>query len=107
MQRRTWMLGSLALLAGCSAPKRTGKKSRGQADKRAKGPKTMGNLLVEGYIADLKNGSTESRIMAAKELTNLGNSAKAALPALKPLARHADATLSAAATAAIRAIEKK
>jgi hypothetical protein len=106
MQRRTWMLGSLALLAGCSASKRTGKKARGQADRRAKGPKTMGNLLVEGYIAALKNGSTESRITAAKELANLGSSAKAALPALKPLTKHADATLSAAATAAIRAIEK-
>ena len=66
----------------------------------------MGNLLVEGYIADLKNGSTESRITAAKELANLGSAAKAALPALKPLAKHADAQLSAAATAAIQAIEK-
>jgi len=102
MQRRTWMLAGLALLAGCSAAKRTAKKSRN----RGKGPKTMGNLLVEGYIADLKKGSTESRITAAKELANLGSSAKAALPALKPLAKHADAKLSAAATAAIRAIEK-
>lgn len=66
----------------------------------------MGNLLVDGYIADLKNGSVDSRITAAKELANLGNSAKAALPALKPLVKHADAKLSAAATAAIKAIEK-
>lgn len=101
------MLGSLALLAGCSSAKRTGKKSRGRADRRAQGPKTMGNLLVEGYIADLKHGSTESRITAAKELANLGSAAQAALPALKPLARHADAALSAAASAAIKAIEKK
>ena len=106
MQRRTWMLAGLALLAGCSAAKRTAKKARGKADTRPKGPKTMGNLLVEGYVADLKNGSTESRITAAKELANLGSSAKAALPALKPLAKHADAALSAAATAAIKAIEK-
>ena len=107
MQRRAWILGSLALLAGCSASKRTGKKSRGRADRRAKGPKTMGNLLVEGYIADLRNGSTESRITASRELANLGGSAKAALPALKPLVKHADAKLSAAATAAIKAIEKE
>lgn len=106
MQRRTWMLAGLALLAGCSASKRTAKKSRSRADGRPKGPKTMGNLLVEGYIADLKNGSTESRIAAAGELTNLGTAAKAALPALKPLTKHADAKLSAAATAAIKAIEK-
>lgn len=66
----------------------------------------MGGLLVEGYIADLKTGSTESRITAAKELANMGRSAKAALPALKPLVKHADATLSAAASAAIKAIEK-
>lgn len=102
MQRRTWMLAGLALVAGCSGSKRAAKKARG----RAKGPKTMGNLLVEGYIADLKKGSTESRITAAKELANLGSSAKAALPALKPLAKHADAKLSAAAIAAIKAIEK-
>jgi len=106
MQRRTWILVGLALLAGCSRSKGTGRKSRGQAGKRPKGPKTMGNLLVEGYIADLKNGSTESRITAAKELANMGDSAHAALPALRPLVKHTDATLSAAATAAIKAIEK-
>jgi len=107
MQRRTWMLGSLALFAGCSTAKRPAKKARARTDKRPKGPKTMGNLLVEGYIADLKNGSTASRITAAKELANLGSSAKAALPALAALADHADAKLRAAASAAIEAIEKK
>lgn len=106
MQRRTLMLAGFALLAGCSGSRNAGKKSRGQAGKRPKGPKTMGNLLVEGYIADLKNGSTDSRITAANELANMGSSAKAALPALKPLTNHADAKLSAAATAAIKAIGK-
>lgn len=107
MQRRSWMLAGIALLAGCSSSSGKGKKARGQTRKQPKGPKTMGNLVVEGYITDLKHGSTESRITAAKELAHLGGSAKAALPALKPLAKHADAKLSAAASAAIKAIEKK
>ena len=106
MQRRTCLVVGIALLAGCSGTKGVGKKSRGQAGKRPKGPKTMGNLLVEGYIADLKNGSAESRITAAKELAAMGSSAKAALPALKPLTKHADANVSAAATKAIEAIAK-
>jgi len=108
MRRRTWMLAGLIGLiatAGCSAGGRSQAKNRRRADgKRTKGPKTMGNLLVEGYIADLKNGTTESRIAAAKELANLGDAARPALPALEPLARHSDARLSAAAGAAIKAI---
>lgn len=106
MQRRTCLLFGLALLAGCSRAKGSAKKPRGQAGKRPKGPKTMGNLLVEGYVADLKNGSVESRITAAKELAAMGSSAKVALPALKPLTTHADANLRAAATKAIEAIGK-
>lgn len=106
MQRRTCLVVGLALLAGCSGRKSAGKKSRGRAGKQPKGPKTMGNLLVEGYVADLNNGSTESRITAAKELAAMGSSAKAALPALKPLTKHADAKVSAAASQAIEAIAK-
>jgi hypothetical protein len=109
MQRRTCLLVGLALLAGCSRAKGSAKKARGQAGKRPKGPKgpkTMGNLLVEGYVADLKNGSVESRITAAKELAAMGSSAKATLPALKPLTTHTDANLRAAATKAIEAIGK-
>ena len=108
MRRRTWMLAGLTSLiatVGCSAGGRSQAKNRRRADgKRPKGPKTMGNLLVEGYIADLKNGTTESKITAARELANLGDAARPALPALEPLARHSDAKLSAAAGAAIKAI---
>jgi hypothetical protein len=109
MQRRTCLFVGLALLAGCSGTKASAKKARGQTGKRAKGPKgpkTMGNLLIEGYIADLEKGSIESQITAAKELAAMGSSAKAALPALKRLTKHADANLSAAATKAIEAIGK-
>lgn len=106
MQRRTCLVVGLALVAGCSRAQGSGKKPRGQAGKRPKGPKTMGNLLVEGYVADLKNGSVESRITATKELAAMGSSATAALPALKPLTTHADANLRAAATKAIEVITK-
>lgn len=106
MQRRTCLFVGLALLAGCSGTKASAKKARGQTGKRAKGPKTMGNLLIEGYIADLEKGSIESQITAAKELAAMGSSAKAALPALKRLTKHADAAVTAAATKAIDAIAK-
>ncbi|NDC53268.1 MAG: hypothetical protein EBZ74_03010 [Planctomycetia bacterium] len=105
MRRRVWMLSGLALLVGCSGAKATRTKPRGRSAKRPKGPQTMGGLLVDGYIADLEKGSVESRIAAARELTNMGTAAKAALPALRPLTKHADANLKAAATAAIKAIE--
>ncbi|NBT13903.1 MAG: hypothetical protein EBS56_10045, partial [Planctomycetia bacterium] len=69
-------LTSLIATVGCSAGGRSQAKNRRRADgKRPKGPKTMGNLLVEGYIADLKNGTTESKITAARELANLGDAA--------------------------------
>lgn len=106
MQRRTCLIVGMVALAGCSGTKTSGKKPGGQAGRRPKGPQTMGNLLVEGYIGDLKTGSTNSRITAAKELANMGATARAALPALQPLTKHADAKLAAAATAAIKAIGK-
>lgn len=109
MQRRSWMIFALALITqgtGCSGSRRAGKKPRGQAGRRPRGPKTMGKLLVTGYITDLKSGSTERRITAANELANMGAAAQAALPALKPLVKHADAKLAAAAAAAIKSIEK-
>ena len=106
MRRRGWMLLSLALLAGCSGTKKTkAKKSSGQAGKRKK-PKTMANLLIDGYIADLKQGPVAKQITAARELGNMGTTAKSALPALEPLARHADANLSKAAKQAIQSIKK-
>lgn len=106
MRRRGWMLLSLALLTGCSGTKKTKtKKPSGQAGKRKK-PKTMANLLIDGYIADLKQGPVTKQITAARELGNMGATAKSALPALEPLARHADANLSAAAKQAIQSIKK-
>lgn len=107
MHRRGWMLLSLALLAGCSGTtkRKAAKKSSGQAGKRKK-PKTMANLLIDGYIADLKQGPVAKQITAARELGNMGATAKSALPALEPLARHADAGLSDAAKKAIQSIKK-
>jgi hypothetical protein len=107
MRRRGWMLLSLALLTGCSGTKKkkTAKRPSGQAGKRKK-PKTMANLLIDGYIADLKQGPVAKQITAARELGNMGATAKSALPALEPLARHADANLSKAAKQAIQSIKK-
>jgi hypothetical protein len=111
MHRRGWLLLSLGLLTGCSGTKKgkAAKKSRsqssGQAGKRKK-PKTMANLLIDGYIADLKQGPVAKQITAARELGNMGATAKSALPALEPLARHADASLSKAAKQAIQSIKK-
>lgn len=104
MHRRSWIVLSLALLAGCSGTKKSPQRS--QAGKRLKKPKTMANLLIDGYIADLKQGPVAKQLTAAKELGNMGPTAKSALPALEPLARHADAKLSAAARQAIQSIKK-
>jgi hypothetical protein len=46
------------------------------------------------------------QITAARELGNMGATAKSALPALEPLARHADANLSKTAKQAIQSIKK-
>ena len=108
MDRRSWITLSFALLAGCSGTTKgkTGKKPRGLAGKRPKGPKTMGNLLLDSYITDLKQGPVKSQIFAAKELGNMGAGAKSALPALQALTNHADAKLSATAKQAIQSIKK-
>ena len=65
--------------AGCSGSK---KKKAARTGARPKGPKTMGNLLIDGYIDDLKKGPATKQIAAAKELGNMGADAKQALPAL-------------------------
>ena len=103
MHRRLWMLCAVTFATGSSG---CGKKPRARSGRRPTGPQTMGAMLIDSYIADLKNGSNESRITAARELGNMGPAAKAALPALQPLAKHSDAKVSAAANAAIKAIAR-
>ncbi len=66
----------------------------------------MGNLLVEGYIADLKAGPAQKRVEAAQELSNMGANAKQALPALESLVKNSDAKVREAAAQAIKAIRK-
>ena len=88
--------------AGCSGSKK--KKARNGA--RPKGPKTMGNLLVDGYIDDLKKGPATKQIAAAQELSNMGADAKQALPALESLVKGGDAKVREAAQQAIKAIRK-
>ena len=108
MHRRSWIVLSLVLLAGCSGTKKGSKRSQAgkRTNPRLKKPKTMANLLIDGYIADLKTGPVAKQLTAATELGNMGATAKSALPALEPLARHADAKLSAAAKQAIKSIKK-
>lgn len=118
--RRRWFVTALgttsAMLvvatAGCSTSSTSSaankKKSRSakRDGKRPKGPKTMGNLLVEGYIADLKAGPAQKRVEAAQELSNMGANAKQALPALESLVKNSDAKVREAAAQAIKAIRK-
>ena len=89
-----------AFPAGCS------KSAKKNAGKRGKGPKTMGNLLVDGYIDDLKKGPAKKRIGAANELANMGAGAKQALPALESLVKDGDAQVRQAVQRAIKAIRK-
>jgi len=92
----------VAAATGCSGSKK--KKARNGT--RPKGPKTMGNLLVDGYIDDLKKGPAKKQIAAAQELGNMGASAKQALPALESLVKDGDAKVREAAQQAIKAIRK-
>lgn len=96
--------GLLAVAAAIGCSNTAKKKARN--GNRPKGPKTMGNLLVDGYIADLKAGPAEKRIASAKELGNMGAGAKQALPALEALAKDGDAKVREAAQKAIKAIRK-
>ena len=92
---------------GCSSStKKHATKKKAQHGKHPKGPKTMGNLLVDSYIADLKKGPAEKQIDAAKELGNMGASAKQAIPALESLLKDGDAKVRAAAQQAITSIRK-
>jgi hypothetical protein len=83
-----------------------GAKKKARNGNRPKGPKTMGNLLVDGYIDDLKNGPAKKQVNAAKELGNMGASAKQALPALESLLKDGDAKVREAAQQAIKSIRK-
>lgn len=111
LPRRRWLacVAGTALVSaaiGCSGSKvkKAGRSSR--ANKRSKGPKTMGDLLVGEYIADLKNGPAEKQVAAAKELGNMGSGAKQALPALEALAKDGSPAVRDAAQRAIREIRK-
>ena len=107
---RRWFLtaigttGTVLLVPFTGCSKATKKKARNGT--RPKGPKTMGNLLVDGYIDDLKKGPAKKQITAAQELGNMGASAKQAIPALEPLLKDGNAQVREAAQKAITSIRK-
>jgi len=103
---------AVAALAGCSGKKKVqGGLDRlpagSPAAKRPKGPQTMGNLLLDSYIDDLKSPQADKKIRAAQELGMMGADAKKALPALESLARDKNPQVSAAAKQAVTAIRKR
>ncbi|MEI6504286.1 MAG: HEAT repeat domain-containing protein [Planctomycetota bacterium] len=118
MRRRVWLTAMLLTAVGCSGkstksrPKTT-KSSRPQttkssrpARKHPKGPKTMGGLLLDAYIEDLKSPAGDKRINAARELANMGPNAKKAVPLLEKMATDKDGKVSAAAKQALVSIRK-
>lgn len=109
MRRRIWLAVVVAFATGCSSDRKKSKKvaSSGPRVKRPKGPQTMSNLLVDGYIADLRSDSAEKRIKAAHELGNMGSTARPAVPTLEKMAQDSNRQVSAAAKAALVAIRKK
>lgn len=102
--RRAWLAVAVAAAVGCSAAKRTPRRS--PARKGSKGPQTMGGLLVDAYIADVRGTAKEKRIRAARELGAMGAEAKKAVPALEAMAAEKDASVSAAAKQALAAIRR-
>lgn len=122
MRRRHWLVAVALLAAGCSSSSPTKKKKSTKRSSAAKGrlpsrpsgirrmqsgPQGFGNMLVTSYMDDLKNGSAEKKIAAARELGNMGGGAKEALATLKSLTTDANPKVSAAAKAAVAAIEKR
>ncbi len=122
MRRRHWLVAVTLMAAGCSSSGTTKKKKSPKSSSAGKprrsspssgikrmqsGPQGFGNMLVSSYIDDLKKGSADKKIAAARELGNMGGGAKEALPALKSLVADPNAQVSAAAKAAVAAIEKR
>lgn len=122
MRRRHWLVAVALVAAGCSSAGTTRKKKSTKGSSAGKsrrsspssgikrmqsGPQGFGNMLVTSYIGDLKNGSVDKKIAAARELGNMGGGAKEALPALKSLVADSNPKVSAAAKAAVAAIEKR
>ena len=106
---RRWFLavvGVAGAVLASGAPGCSNSAKKARNGNRPKGPKTMGNLLVDGYIDDLKKGPAKKQIAAAQELGNMGASAKQALPALESLVKDGDAKVREAAQQAIKAIRK-
>lgn len=111
MRRRFWLSTIVVLVAGCSSKGGTSGLDRLPAGtggaKRAKGPQTMGNLLLASYVEDLKSPTAAKRVKAAQELGNMGQGAKSAIPALEKLTSDKDAKVSAAAKSALANIRKR
>lgn len=108
MDRRLFLAACALLAGGCGGTtRRKSKAPSGGRARLSKGPQTMGNVLVNAYIDDLKSPSAEKKIGAAAELGNMGSGATAALPALEKLVGDKNPKVSAAAKAAVAAIRKK
>lgn len=104
MRRRAWLAMIAVAIAGCGTKRTGGKTARGR--KKSRGPQTMGNLLIDGYVADLADASAAKRAAAAKELGAMGSAAKSALPALERVAKDADTEAARAARDAIASIRQ-
>jgi hypothetical protein len=108
---RRWWLAAL-IVGGCSSKSRSGPTNKlpgsySRSDrKRAKGPQTMGTLLLDSYVKDLDSPSAQTRARAARELGNMGGDAKSAVPKLEKLAGDKDAAVSTAAKQALKSIRK-
>lgn len=110
MRRRHWLVAVALFASGCSSSSTGTKRKSGKMSGRQRmnrGPQTFSNLLVDGYIDDLKNGSADKKVKAAHELGNMGSEAKSALPMLEKLSADKNPKISAAAKSAVSSIRKR
>ncbi|MFM9058671.1 MAG: hypothetical protein ACKOSQ_06075 [Planctomycetaceae bacterium] len=124
MRRRQWIVAVAILAAGCSSSTKSSKSTKttkssrpgasrsksGRSTGRQKmnsGPQGFSNVLVPAYIEDLKSGPVDKKVAAARELGNMGATAKDALPVLEKLASDANPQVSSAAKSAVAAIKKR
>lgn len=100
-QRQAGLIG-----ISCSKAENADKASNIPENNSAAKEDRFQDLLLESYMKDLKSGSEDQQIRAAKEFATQGDKARSALPSLNDLLTSPNPTVRSAAKAAIASIKR-